>query len=92
MTKNNTEESNADASPIAPDDPNTFPSMAAESPNAVRVDASPAAYKTDLVTTSLFTSPLAASPAFASDPPRYVTVRGSSDIEHGENAVRSPAP
>lgn len=87
IVRNNTEESKADASPNAPDDPNTFPSIAADSPNKVRVVASPAAYKADLIRT-----PLCPPVDLASEPPRYVSVRGSNDAEHGENAVSNPAP
>ena len=87
IVKNSREESKADASPSTPDDPKTLPSIAAESPNKVRVVASPAAYKADLVRTGRF-SPL----DLLSEPPRYVNVRGRSEAEHGENAVSNPAP
>lgn len=92
MTRNTTDDSSAEASPIAPLDPKTLPSIAADNPNKVKVDASPDAYKIDLLSAALFTSLVPSVDFVDSEPPRYATVKGSSDMEHGENAVRSPAP
>jgi hypothetical protein len=92
MTRNTTDDSSAEASPIAPLDPKTLPSIAADNPNRVKVDASPEAYKIDLLNAALFTSLFPSLDFVDSEPPRYATVSGSSDMEHGEKAVRSPAP
>ena len=92
MTKKITDDNSAEASPITPLEPNTLPSIAADNPNRVKVDASPEAYKIDLLNAAFFASSFPSPDFEDSEPPRYATVKGSSDMEHGENAVKSPAP
>jgi hypothetical protein len=101
IVKNKVEDNNDATSPIAPEDPKTFPNIAADKPNKVRVVANPVAYKIDLESTlfsdlaTAISEPLKVAVEVdldTSEPPRYVRVRGSNDIEHGEKAVSNPAP
>mmetsp|Transcript_11006 Transcript_11006/g.10631 ORF Transcript_11006/g.10631 Transcript_11006/m.10631 type:complete len:171 (-) Transcript_11006:360-872(-) len=101
IVKNKMEDNNDATSPIAPDDPKTLPSIAADKPNKVSVVANPVAYKIDLDSTLFSDLATAISEPLkvvvdvdldTSEPPRYVRVSGSNDIEHGEKAVSNPAP